>query len=513
MKTNMLKFKLFQGDEKPGRHIDPLVYATDAAGDTVRSDAHVAGHEVKISRAMDASRIALYVRYNVDGYGSCFLTADNNGEYYDLSSPGNLNCDLDFEMARTRVFRNRKRLLAFTFNGWIPSRECQAFLDLAGNYMDDAIRKKHNPGQCAALSQKSLCFGLWASDLMEIENSKYVIAKMPPRPFYFGCDSRGYFQMEKELFFNKFKRLFNYATITHYLIGDVVNFEPEEGQKQFSQRRKIVDELKKRDITVEGRPLFWTHKWVTPDWLRRKTFSDVLTYVEKHVREVVGFYGTDIHVWEVVNELHDWANELELNHEQTIEITRLACAVARDVNPEIRLLLNHCCLYAEYVHLGKWGEKKALYPQRTPYQFVRDLVQAGVDFDIIGLQLYFTRHLLADMMQIIERFEEFNKTIHITEIGAPSRGLTREFNDTGSDDDSAKPFEWRRFWDESLQADWLEAVFSFAYSKPYIEATSWYDFVDPYGYLKYGGLLRSPKGEEKAAFTGLEKLAKKWGAR
>ena len=163
------------------------------------------------------------------------------------------------------------------------------------------------------------------SDYIELDKSRFDINKNGKREnFFFGCDARGYFQMDSNLFLNKFNKLFNYATITHYLKGDFVDFEAEEGKKQFEIRDEILKELKKSNITVEGRPLFWTHEWVTPDWLRQKKYPELLKWIEKHVTEVVSHYKDQIEIWEVVNELHDWANELRLTREQTIEVTKLA---------------------------------------------------------------------------------------------------------------------------------------------------------------------------------------------
>ena len=61
-----------------------------------------------------------------------------------------------------------------------------------------------------------------------------------------------------------------------------------------------------------------------------------------------------------------------------------------------------------------------------------------------------------------------------------------------------------------MQADWLEGIYTLAYSKPWIEAANWYDFVDPYAWIKTGGLLRSPNGERKAAWQRLLKLKEQW---
>jgi hypothetical protein len=316
--------------------------------------------------------------------------------------------------------------------------------------------------------------------------------------------------MNKDLFMERFCHLFNFGTITHYLKGDFVDFEPQEDRKQFEERDRLLTELHGRSVKVEGRPLFWTHNWVTPEWLRTKSFDQLFRYLEKHIRTVIGHYQDQMTVWEVVNELHDWANELELNHEQTIELTKFACEVARDVNPDIKLLINNCCPYAHYVQLGKWHEKPAKFSQRTPHQFTRQLIDAAVDFDLLGVQVYFVKRPLAETVAYIERYQIFNKQLHLAEVGSPSRGVTQEFNEEEKDF-SQEPYEWRRHWDEELQADWLESVFKVAYSKPYVRAANWYDFVDPYGFLKSGGLLRSPQGETKAAYHRLENLQKNWG--
>ncbi len=70
----------------------------------------------------------------------------------------------------------------------------------------------------------------------------------------------------------------------------------------------------------------------------------------------------------------------------------------------------------------------------------------------------------------------------------------------------------RRHWDEELQADWLVGLYTFAYSKPWIEAVNWYDLEDTHAFIEQGGLLRSPRGEPKAAYRRLLKLQQEWQA-
>ena len=61
--------------------------------------------------------------------------------------------------------------------------------------------------------------------------------------------------------------------------------------------------------------------------------------------------------------------------------------------------------------------------------------------------------------------------------------------------------------EESLHSD---LIYTLAYSKPYIKACNWFDFVDPFSYMENGGLLRSPEGEKKAAYHRLKNLQERF---
>jgi GH35 family endo-1,4-beta-xylanase len=348
---------------------------------------------------------------------------------------------------------------------------------------------------------------------LEMERARHLIAKTGYRPdFFIGCDARGYNQMDPDLFLERFTAVFNYATITHYLIsGHYQDFEPQEGSKKFNVRTVVLEELRQRGITVEGRPLFWFYNTTTPDWLRGKSFDDLLKYVESHARKVVGHYGDRMYAWEVVNEAHDWANELQLKPEQITQVTKLACEVAKDTNPKVHRLINNCCPFAEYVQLKKWGELDAIYPQRTPHTFMKELVEAEVDFTITGQQMYFPYRDLQDTIVLVERLEKFGRPVQLTEVGASS-GPNQASVMCGRLGMPEEPYIWRRHWDEELQADWLEGLYTLAYSKPWIEAVNWYDLEDEHAWIKQGGLLRSAKGEPKAAYQRLLKLQEEWQA-
>lgn len=496
-----------------GPHLLDWAYASDVNWDAFYSNITSSNEGVRISDTEGTSKFGIDVRWNVESFGYIYITADNGGEFYELPAAGkSATLNLNYELAKSRVLRNRRRVKRHAKEGWRPSRELAAFVNLAEEYFADAQKAQSNGEKCGALAQRALYFAMWAGEMMELEKAEHAIAKRGYRQnFFIGCDARAFYQISKDLFMERFTELFNYATITYVVNGDahMRRFEPEEGNLRFEYRDLLFKELRAQNIAIEGRLLFWFHKWATPDWLKKKSFDELLKYVERHTREVIGHYGDGMYGWEIVNELHDWANECQLTPEQTVELTKFACEVAKATAPKVHRVVNNCCPYAEYVQLKEWSGQPAKYPQRTPWKFTKDLVDAGVDFTLIGQQMYFPYRDLQDIIMLLERYEVFGKPVQISEIGATSGPNERSVK-LGELGFPTEPYVWHRPWDEELQADWLEGVFTLAYSKPFIEAANWFDLVDPHSYLPNGGLLRTPRGEKKPAFERLMKLQDRW---
>jgi len=497
-----------------GPHLLDWAYATDHKWDAFLSNITASAAEgVQISDTEGQERFGVDVRWNVEGFGYLFLTADNGGAHYALPPDGRTEeLNLNVELAKSRVMRNRRRLAQHAAEGYAPSREVAGLLALSDGFYEDAERAA-DEARRADFAQNALRYALHAGEALELEKARHAIAQRGRRDFFIGCDARSFYHMSPNRFLDQFEELFDYATVTYYLrtaTQGLSDFEPVEDGEEFDTRDVLVNRLRGRGITVEGRPLFWPYHSVTPDWLREKSYDDLRRYVERHVREVVGHYGDQMYAWEVVNEFHDWANETQLTPDQSVEITRLACEVAKDTAPNVGRLINNCCPFAEYVQLKKWGNLDALYPQRTPWEFMRDLVDAGVDFTITGQQMYFPYRDLQDTVMLVERMADFGRPVQLTEVGASSGPTKRSVFD-GSLDFPTEPHIWRRPWDEELQADWMEGLYTLAYSKPWIEACNWYDFLDGQAWIKNGGVIRSPQGEKKAVFHRLAKLKQEWG--
>lgn len=484
-------------------------FATDTEWDTFYSNIFATRDGIKISDVNGKEKFGINVRWNVEGFGYIYMTADNNGEFYELPQKGNhRTLNLNFELAKSRVAHNGKRIEQFIKEGWQPSRDLKPFIDLSGEYLADAYKAELDESKCAKLSQSSLYYSMWAGEKMELEKAWFDIAKNKFRDdFFIGCDTKGFGKMDNDLFMDRFTELFNYATITHYL----PSFLSEENVYTYGNRDAQFKLLKSKGITVEGRPIFWADECCTPDWLLKKSFSEILKYVEKHTREVISHYGDDMYAWEIINEAHDFSNVQKLLPDQLVEIAKLIAEVAKDTNPKVHRLINNCCINADYVQI--WTAKDVYKSSQivTPHQFIKLCNEAGVDFDITGQQLYYqyTNRDMADVIRKVEKLKKFGRPVQITELGTTS-GATKETIISGKYELPDHPYSWHREWDQDLQAEWLEQIYSIMYSKPWIEAINWYDFVDPYSFIKNGGLLADVEGTKKEAFNRLKNLKSKW---
>jgi GH35 family endo-1,4-beta-xylanase len=508
-----LVFKPFFVQDGIGPHIYDLVWATDKNWDPFYSNINLDKYGLKISDSLGQQKFGINARWNVEGFGYTNITADNGGQLYELPKSGKMDeLNLNYEFAKSRVYRNRERAKKHGAQGYIPGTEVKFLMDLSEELLEDAEKKKRLSEDCGQLSQTALMHALWASEKLELENAEFLIAKAGQRnDFYVGCDARAFYQMYQDKFRELFPPLFNYANITFVAKGDgiISDFEPKEGLLRFEIRDYLNDTLREYGMKTQGRLMFWFHDCCTHDWLMSKSYDQLLKYAEKHTRDVLKHYGDKMYAWEMVNELHDWANELQLSPEQTIELTRLITDTAKDAAPAAKRTINNCCPFAEYIQMKSYSGKPAKYRQRSPVQFTKDILDAGIDIDIVEQQMYFPYRDLQDTLLLIERYEQFNKPMHISEIGCPG-GLTEASIKLDKSEFPKEPYLWHHYWDEETQSDWMEQLYTLIYSKPYIKAGNWFDFVDPYSYMENGGLLRSPDGEKKASYYRMEKIKQRF---
>lgn len=425
--------------------------------------------------------IALFL--SIPDFGEVTVYADNQGKGYTAADfPLNLNLAL----ALSRLHRVEEAMDKWRNQGIEFPERITDKLKRAKTYLDYAA----NEGM--VLQSKwlyaSLAASMWAGEEAAIYQSQQVIEKK--RDFLWGANFFGYPELgEKYTYY--FQNLFNFATIPTYWSFLESNLETVD---------KMVNWLYQAGITIKGHPLVWFHEASIPSSFENKSYSTIKQSLEIRILATTTRYGHKIHYYDIINEANgvEWANKLGYSQSQFLELTEMAALSSRKGNPNVYRIINHCCL---------WAENVAYYPppQYSPYQYLKACIGAEIPFEAIGLQLYYPNRDMFEINRLLERFASLGKPIHITEIGVAS--------DSTPDENAyireSKGF-WHQPWSESIQADWLEQLYTICYSKPYIKAISWWDLADVNQFWPHGALLNS-KIEPKLAYFRLSRQLRSWG--
>jgi GH35 family endo-1,4-beta-xylanase len=454
-------------------------------------------NEAALSFELPRVRCRLSVLVSRGSTPPVWLTADNGGDGYGPGAAGSYG--LAAELIRSKLAAMRSLTHRFHRSGFHPQTALATQVATALREAEEALAT-HAEGPRALhvlLNLVDACDAL-------------VLAHAQAQPINheqaIGCDVSRMYGSKPDRFRHYMRRLCNYATVTFYTMSTgFEDFEPVEGAYEFGIRDLLVDHVKRAGMTVEGRPLLWLHPWVTPPWLARKSVREVKAYLRAFIPSTVGHYAGRLHCWEVVNEAHDWADVLHLTHGELIDLTGYACKLAREADPNAQLLINTTDPFGMYASSGTRADGSRVQGRQwTPYTYFRDLIQAGVDFDLAGIQIYRPYQDLADTVAMVERFEKLGKPVFITEIGAPSR------SDRLRPPVDGEPPDLVHRWTLSQQATWAEQMYTLLMSRTKVVGIAWYDFVDHRPFLPGGGLL-DRDCHPKPAYQRLERLLVKSG--
>ena len=116
---------------------------------------------------------------------------------------------------------------------------------------------------------------------------------------------------------------------------------------------------------------------------------------------------------------------------------------------------------------------------RSPLKYFRTILEAGVDFDVVGIQLYFPGRDMVAVSRMLDAYAALGKPIQITEMGV--NGGFRVKGNAGSSWSQLDMSEgtWHGGWNEHTQADWMEQFYTIAAARKEIRALTWWDFIEP----------------------------------
>ena len=428
--------------------------------------------EISFSPPPGPFRIGVPV--TVPGFGNTIAYADNAGRGYTPASFASKPLDLTREFASDRLATVRN------YHGPVPAKTARR-IEAAAALLDKGRY------------YESLAESLWAGEELVFERAQQAIARLGPRTgFLFGCNAFG-FPRHGEAYAARFEEVFNYATLPFYLRS----VQPVYGKPNYAAAEKILSWTTPKGILAKGHPLVWFYPQTTPDWLKGKPYEEVKRLALEYSRSTVRRFRNQIHVWDIINEAH-LQNACDFTEEQQIDITAGAARAAREGDPTCFRVLNCCCTWNDYLSRarskGRWNV----------WDYVKAVLDAKIDFEALGLQYYYSGRDMLEYERSLESFASFGKPVHITELGLPSAQ-----QEEANQHNQRARFPWHGdVWTEKMQADWVEQFYTLAYSKPYVEAITWWDLSDP-AFIPHGGLLK-PNLEPKESFLRLRDLVSRW---
>jgi len=433
---------------------------------------------------------ALHARITVPEFGNVWVMADNCGQGY-----GSVDSVLDFvlEAAKSRLkdVEDVMQMGDFSAECTAHKEACCEFLELAGKM----------PDRAAEFHLKALSHALWAGEYAIVERARQTIFERPARDdFLLGCAAFRY--KGDTTYEHYFREVMNFGTLPFYL----KKLEPEEGKPLYENIDPVLDWYDDMGITPKGHPLWWGHQAGIPPWLEGATWQEIQQHCQRVVSRSVERYRDRIQIWDAINEAHDWANGLNLTQEQEVEITRIACDTTRSSNPDAVIIVNNCMPFGENaadgkVHLGPEYDRVF-----TPLSYLDAVLEAGVEFDVVGVQIYFPARDMLSISKLLDEYARFGKPVHITELGV--RCATEE-QSAGQESEQLRRThgEWHHPWSEKVQADWMEWFYTMVYARDEIDAITWWGFADP-AFIKTSGFLYEDETPKEMYFR-LKALKKK----
>ena len=396
----------------------------------------------------------LTVMWPIKGFGKVLLPTTRLRE---RSEPYLLN----LEMARARLMQ-----ITIKREDWAyfdSGNSIGKLLDETQQLFIEALRNISDLGKCAKLSDECLEKAMIFSEKFAQKYAEsFISLRYKNRSFgrhTLGC------RMQEEVIKNaacskKFFETFGFVDVPL----NWAKIEKIKGELDFTEVDHYFEALAGKKVFVMAGPLLCFKESSLPEWLKDECpdFGKIQEYAYNFVSNVVKRYSKKVNFWRIVSGLNAF-NYFKFNFEQSLEMSRTSAIASRSVDSKSKKLI-------EIVQ--PWGEYYA-YDQQTipPLVYVDMILQSGINFDGIGVQLHFgadeSGMLIRDMMQVSARLDCFAavpKPLFVTSVCVPNSS------------DSAGV--WHGQWSEEIQSAWLESFYKIALGKPFINNITYAGLVD-----------------------------------
>ncbi len=345
-------------------------------------------------------------------------------------------------------------------------------------------------------------FQLEGIDKSEFQNIQ-VDVEQTSHEFLFGCIifdlvNHGKVPLNKDLFKERFKQLFNFAVFPFYWAG----YEPQQGQTAHDEIEEVVKWCINNGITCKGHPLVWTHTAGTPGWLSEYSAEESKELLKQRIEKIVGGFENQIEIWDVLNEAVNTVNwdvavaENRAGKDNRYTGTNLmleksgfidSCFQwAHQANPNAQLILNEFGIVADESLRQQFHDLlKTLQQKNTPVSGVG--IQAHEPYK--GRFYYSPEQIWSTF----EAYSDLKLPMHITEFIPVSNG------------DSIMGGYKTGIWSEQAQADFAEMIYTLSFGYPGVISVNWWGMSDYNIWQKNGGLV-DENLQPKAVYNTLNRL-------
>ena len=441
----------------------------------------------------------------VPGFGTVFSYADDGGRGWTARSLAQASpLVLNYAFAQDRMATVRRVAADCKQLGVDISPETQRRIDSAQAALDRAEKAGADHTTQVQESMESFRDSLYAGEMLVMARAQHAIATQLARPgFLFGCNGFGLASGSPEVR-HLFQAAFNYTTIPIYE-GWV---EKEKGHPDYSFFEGALDTLINTAILPKGHPAIWLEPENTPKWLQNISYEETKKYCLQHVQQAISRYRHRVHIWDAINEAEVQPETKRgmagFTREQNVDLTVSALVTAHAADPTCFRCVNITGTWADY-----YMSRNPAPWQQSPYDYLTMMRDADAKYEVIGLQYYHSGRDFLEWERDLESFNHFGKAIHITEIGFPSSLVPTP--DEGQyalwgGGEGGEGLAWHNDFTETTQADYLEYLYTLAYSKPWVEAITWWDFNG----RGHDGFLREDGLTPKEIYHRLLDLRAKW---
>jgi len=509
----------------------PVFYTTDDRGLIALSAYHAVQDEYSTSKGSNydlalpnvlippGAKRTINLLWEVPGFGRIMLAADNDGGGYVTENQGELKIlILSYELAKTQLRFLNNEFSKCKSEGYSFSPDLISKWQTANDFFLEASNPSLDQPQISSLSDKALNYSLHASELLEMEKAKQNIDRYRKRnlsirivdergapvkeskvkvrqvvsDFLFGVfvSSSLYRSAVDSGFFN----LMTQARVNYLTLH--LNWKATEPTQGFYDDKLLAGTRKLAELgfVLKGHAIVWFSPSVLPYYVYKMDFKELNQSVYKHVLDVVTSCKDFVHCWEL-NEM-EITNDVNLSLPQMIEVARTAIRAIRKADPKARINISFTEPYGQHSR-GRYGVTNEQPYAYVPFEFIQELLKAGIEFDAIALHMYyggvyFARDLSA-ISRVVDWYASFGKPIEISEIEVSS-----EIFDPGVG-------YWHEKPSEQLQARWITGLFTVLLGKKSVDRISWWSARDTYAFIEKGGIIDS-SNRPKEGYQALKKV-------